>query len=188
MSENLQLGQIITTHQERDAIHVAVLPVITGEALLPGQHVGFSKNGYRVVSAPVEPYRLVGIIDPFLTGPVDAEKRVWLFLYPNTIQSLRHNWAHPAISSTGLGVGSSSEKWLRDFADSVDADYSAMMEVAESHCGESKWGDYLIEGGKWEGQGTPDEFWIHFQNVTGKAPKELGQKGAYLPGIFSCSC
>lgn len=191
MSENMELGKLIVGHQQRDAIHIAVLPATADEMLQPGQHVGFAKGGWRVTANPQEPYKLLGIVDPFLTAPVEQGERFWLFLYPNTITSLRHNWSHPAISSDGMGTGSYSEKWLRDFANQVDANYHEMMEVAATHCeGAGDWGDYLIEGGKWEGQSTPDEFWTHFQNVTGKKPKTWkGSDGKdWLPGIFSCSC
>jgi hypothetical protein len=99
---------------------------------------------------------------------------------------LRHVWTHPDIAANGLGVGSPSEKWLRDFANDVDADYSEMMHVASTHCeGAKNWPDYLIEGGKWEGQGTPEEFWEHYERVTGK---KLPESKHGRPGIFSCSC
>ena len=43
-----------------------------------------------------------------------------------------------------------------------------MMYVARTHydshmnTGHSVWPDYLIDGGKWEGEHTPYEFWDHF--------------------------
>lgn len=167
---------------ERDAIHFAVVPVTAGETLFPGERIGF-KNGGEVTSKPLEPYNLIGIVDPFLTSDVIKGERFWMFLYPNTITGLRHVWSHPSFANDGSGVGSASEKWLRDFAHEVGADYHEMMCIAETHCGESRYGgDYLCEGGKWEGQGTPDEFWTHFHNVTGKKPK------SEYAGIFSCSC
>ncbi len=83
-----------------------------------------------------------------------------------------------------------SERWLKNFADIVDADFEEMMDVAESHClddeGDRKkvWPDYLIDGGKWDGEQTPEKFWVHYHIVTGRNPDtEYG-----LPGIFSCSC
>jgi hypothetical protein len=179
------IGAIHQVRFERDAIHIAVMPVMAWETLKPGQHVGFCEGGYHVTATPSEPYKLIGIVDPFLPKDVEKGERFWMVLYPNTITGLKHVWSHPAISQDGRGVGSYSEKWLRDFATDVDADYHEMMRVAASHCEDSKnrWGDYLSEGGKWEGQSTPDEFWTHFQNVTGKKPKDDDK-----PGIFSCSC
>lgn len=188
MAENIpKLGQIITTPESRDAIHVAVMPVVSaeGETLLPGQHIGFAERGWRVTGNPQEPYKLLGIVDPFLAAPVQPGTRFWMLLYPQTITGLRHDWSHPAISQDGFGVGSYSEKWLRDFAAEVDADYSEMMAVAATHCegAKNRWPDYLIEGGKWEGQNTPAEFWTHYAIVTGKKPAD-----DETPGIFSCSC
>ncbi len=170
---------------DRDAIHFAVVPVVAKEHLEPGEHIGFDEGGWRVTATPPEPYKLIGIVDPFLPRDVKEGDRFWMVLYPNTITGLKHVWSHPAISQDGRGVGSESEKWLRDFANEVDADYHEMMQIASTHCegAKSQWGDYLIEGGKWEGQRTPAEFWTHYQNVTGKKPADNDK-----PGIFSCSC
>ena len=78
-----------------------------------------------------------------------------------------------------------AEEWLRQFAGDVDCDYDTMLEVAKTHCGENSHGDYLIDGGKWEGEWTPDEFWVQYTILTENVPE---QKYGDLPGIFSCSC
>lgn len=185
---NDQLGKLASPGQARDAIHIAIAPVLAAEKLRPGTHVGIVENGFGKCSDPI------GIVDPFLTASVDKGSWFWLLLYPNTITSLRHEWVHPAFTAKGVPVASESERWLRDFADEVDADYWEMMEVAKSHCRNTgknygdpgyRWPEYLIEGGKWEGQPTPDEFWTHFTNVTGMKPD--GDDSS-RPGIFSCSC
>lgn len=178
------IGKLIEGHSEPDAIHVATMPMTAAETLKPGQHIGFTEGGWRATGVPKAPYNLIGIVDPFLMKDVAEGERFFMLLYPNTIIGLRHVWSHPAISKDGRGVASPSEKWLHDFAISVDADYHEMMQVAESHCREIGYGEYLVEGGKWEGQSTPKEFWEHFSIVTGKEPN---QKFG-LPGIFSCSC
>lgn len=53
MSESLGLGKIITTPQQRDAIHVAVAPVVANSELKPGQRVGFVREGSIVLGHPV---------------------------------------------------------------------------------------------------------------------------------------
>lgn len=176
------IGKLVEGRGDPDAIHVATMPVTAAETLRPGQHIGF-KDEYRVTAAPVSPYKLLGIVDPFLTADVAEGQRFFMLLYPNTITGLRHVWTHPDIASNGLGVGTASERWLRDFADEVGADYHEMMAVASSHCDENnRYGEYLCEGGKWEGQSTPEEFWTHYAAVTSKVP-------IHGPtGIFSCSC
>lgn len=179
------IGKMIEGRSERDAIHVAIIPVQAAETLQPGQHIGFAEGGWQVTATPKEPHKLIGIVDPFLPSGAAVGQRFYMLLYPQTITGLRHNWSHPAISQDGQGVGSPSEKWLRDFASSVDADYHHMMQIAATHCASKEWGgDYLIDGGKWEGQTTPEEFWTHFEIVTGKKPNDKYGK----PGIFSCSC
>ena len=93
MKEIVRLGQLLGSREQRDAIHVAVLPCETlGETLEPGQHVSIH-HGCRASSSLPH----IGIVDPFLTHSVGPKHRFYVMLYPNTITSLRHEWTHPAI-------------------------------------------------------------------------------------------
>jgi hypothetical protein len=77
--EKVNLGQLVTGDVGRDAVHVAVIPMTAFRRMVPGEKL---KNG---------------IVDPFLTAPVEAGQRFYLCLYPNTVTSLRHVWEHPAF-------------------------------------------------------------------------------------------
>lgn len=87
------LGTIIDNTAARDAIHLAVEPVIAGENLHPGDHI-FLRDG-KAYGAIGE--KLLGIVDPFLTVPVAKGERFWLIVYPRQITSLRHVWEHPSF-------------------------------------------------------------------------------------------
>lgn len=186
------LGSIIGPNEARDAIHLAVFNAVAGAYMKPGTHVMLMPD--KATAVPAVAGEGIGIVDPFLTQKVKFGERFWLVVYPRQITSLRHVWEHPAFQPSEApaaapaadAMPNASEAWLRNFADEVDADYDEMMAVAATHCegSASRWGDYLCDGGKWEGQGTPAEFWTHFAAVTGKKPStEYG-----TPGIFSCSC
>lgn len=91
------IGQLCDDLAKRDAIHVAVAPVIAGEALAPGDHVGRSIGGVFFILSPIN---CLGIVDPFLKSQVKKGEKFWLFLYPKSTTSLRHVWEHPAFKYT----------------------------------------------------------------------------------------
>ena len=92
---DLKLGQIITTPQNRDAIHVAVAPITATKKLFPGEHTGIKRG----TSESDENAENIGVVDPFLKDSVKRGETCWLFLYPNTVTGLRHEWTHPAFAT-----------------------------------------------------------------------------------------
>ncbi len=92
------LGETPTEDARRDAVHVAVAPVIAARTLQPGWHVGLDENGQAYSpTCDRRTEETVGIVDPFLDHWVDKGERFWLWLYPNTVTSLRHCWTHPSF-------------------------------------------------------------------------------------------
>jgi hypothetical protein len=105
------LGTIIDETAGRDAIHLAVEPVVAAHMLRPGDDVGFVEGGVGYCENPV------GIVDPFLKERwVQKGQRFWLVVYPRQITSLRHVWTHPAFEEHKNAPTQSkaeSEAWLR---------------------------------------------------------------------------
>lgn len=168
MSEKLGLGKLITSEQHRDAIHVAVVPIEAGMILYPGHHVGV-EDGKASVNL-----KHIGVVDPFLKDIVQEGEKFWLFLYPGSITSLRHEWLHPAFDNV-TDPKSESEKWLRKFCeDNPEMDYDEMISELQKEDG------YIVQNGSESARdiGITEEFRRHFKNVTGVEPK----------GFFSCSC
>ncbi|HYF50513.1 MAG TPA: hypothetical protein VEJ63_13970 [Planctomycetota bacterium] len=103
MDKAPQPGQLITDgERRRDAIHIAVAPVAASSRLSPGQHVGLIREGNVELVGPSK--RNIGIVDPFLSAPVEEGQRFWLFLYPGTITGLRHVWTHPEFAAAAAAV------------------------------------------------------------------------------------
>lgn len=171
--QELGLGELITKPQNKDAIHVAVAPVTAAMRLSPGEHVGIIGDKIGRCDKPI------GIVDPFLKTRVLPDEQFWLFLYPNTVTSLRHEWTHPGFSAKG-DVGSPSKNWIRSYADSIGVTYDELMEGASEFVTHD---EYLCQGKRFRGVYLNDNFWPHYQVVTGETVPEEKQQS-----FFSCSC
>jgi hypothetical protein len=176
--ETLQtLGKIIEGPAERDAIHIAVAPVVAGERLYPGQHIGLSNPARGIASSKTTP---IGIVDPFLAGPAFPDQQFWLFLYPGSITSLRHEWTHSAFVVGGIDK-EASRIWLEAYAQETSVGSIEKLIGAAKDWIEHE--EYLCEGGRYEGVYTSDEFWPHFEVYTGIiVPVEKRDN------FFTCSC
>lgn len=195
------LGTIIDDKQKRDAIHLAVEPVIAAEPLYPGDHITVIEGkAYKRKEG-----QGLGIVDPFLIGGLSVGDRFWFVMYPRMVHSLRHVWAHPAFPDEVkekvedkekelLEAKKKSEKWLRDFIDNAHCpSYEAVMEAIREGSSSYGGGDgdgyyiYIKDGNSihvsgWDAGGyIPDEFWDHVEIV-------LGRKINNRPDHFSCSC
>lgn len=176
---DLGLGKVIEGDQQRDAIHVAVCPVVASHNMRPGAHVGFV-DGSRELVAYVD--NTIGVIDPFFPEGTIIKKgqRIFLFLYPGSITSLRHDWTHPAFSDCVSDAVARSETRLREIADMLEVHYEDVISPNfEVVCG-----DYINNGEDirdlW--YDVQEEFWLHRKVVTGEDVPEDHRGG------FTCSC
>lgn len=191
------LGSILDDKQKRDAIHLAVEPVIAGEWLYPGAHITV-ENGIAFASKVGEG---LGIVDPFLQERVNKGERFWFVMYPRMVHSLRHVWSHPAFKDEvkeeevpAAPSKEESEKWLREFIEKSDCPgFDIVIAAATGKPlpgDEREWGasyentgDYLYFQGMDAHSEIPPEFWDHIENYTGvKVPQEMRATS------FSCSC
>lgn len=185
--EDLRIGEIITTEQKRDAIHIAIFPAIAGMELKAGQHVGILEGSTLFGKTK----KTVGIVDPYLETPVQEGERFWLFIYPNTVTSLKHNWTHPAFEDEvaksenkedifHLIKSFESRKWLENFAEEHGISYDKLVEGANEYLETGEFSVHL-------GTDTPydhlKDFWKHFSKVHRVAvPKD------FEDNFFTCSC
>lgn len=176
MSEKLGLGKLITTPQNRDAIHVAVAPVVATERLKPGQRIGFAEPGARLVRARLDG---CGIVDPFLAVDVEPEQSFWMWLQPGSITSLRHDWTHPQFDANPKQAEAVAA--IQRFADACNVSYEEALDLADGHlsCGDYK------NVGEYEGYKDADwdAFWNAYEVVRG-VKVASDDRGWF----FNCSC
>lgn len=196
--ERLGLGKIIETPQERDAVHIAVVPmkVFCSEnsygGMQPGTRVGFlpghsdtvADADSRDYSSNIKP---IGIIDPFLDVGVRNGQTVWVYLFPGTVTGLRHHWEHPAFNEAEEAAAkmSDSERWLRTFAEQYNFDYDDMLSKALNPDAD-EWGAYIVARGVdlHSRPGEHDEFWRQLEAYSGQT-----FDGAHKDKVgWSCSC
>jgi hypothetical protein len=185
------LGTILDEHQKRDAIHLAVEPVIAGERLQRFDHIVI-RDG-KAYAADIGAG--LGIVDPFLAKPVEQGQRFWFVMYPRMITSLRHVWAHPAfpdepgtpapVQVAPTSNKSASEEWLREYATRFNVYYdpetaylTMMAEIAEGQ-GLVRHGNDMSGLGDLE---DSDELRRHASIVLGKEVDWSTFE------YFSCSC
>ena len=93
------LGELCHEGARRDAVHIALAPVVAGEDLEPGWDVGVIGAGNEYIARTNVPH--VGVVDPTLRHNgillVKQSEVFWLWLYPNTVTDLRHAWSHEAF-------------------------------------------------------------------------------------------
>lgn len=187
------LGKPLSHEMPRDAVHIAVVPVIADESMHPGTRVTVHAGH----AWPAGKKNIVGIVDPYLTEAVANGERFWVFLMPGSITSLVHHWTHPDFPAMSDDPKVKAKAWIGDFANIYGLSFDGIMEAAGTWLrGEemaerqdNKWGPDYDESGyryptdlpqvgseKWE------EFWQQHEIVTGKRSK--GKSTSF----FWCSC
>jgi hypothetical protein len=200
----------------RDAIHIAVEPVVAGERLHPGAHITVVKGvAYNADTEDEEPP--LGIVDPFLTKPIRKGQRFWFLMYPRMVTSLRHVWAHPSFPDEEgtpaevpavdhspaaqvdrvIEARAKSERWLRDYIANSDFSgwsYEEVLEVAHGGVAGAKDANGDPEYGSISHKGT--YVYTYGSDSHGAIPDEFwdhvevvtGKRVAHRAEYFSCSC
>jgi hypothetical protein len=180
----VHLGQTISGEEQRDAIHIAVAPVVAAENLYAAQRIGLNEKGEAHSRGPY-----IGIVDPFMTEQIHTGDRFWMLLNPYTITTLRHHWEHPAfVAPAAPKVVPREEteeyleaqRWLEGYAGNIGVEYDELIDHLRAFVDN---GDYWNEGGRFEGEWAPDEIWDHYGVIRGKVVPQ-DDRG----GLFSCSC
>jgi len=195
MSNNTpDLTRVIPSDEnpDRDAIHVAVVPMICNEDYMePGAPVRLAFNSKdRIVNANYGGG--IGIISPWMTERsinMRAGDKVWVLLNPGSIIGLRHDWTHPALDTPAKEL-SEAEAWLDAFAERWGFDYNHMIAVATNPSKKGDYGDRCIVAHDHDLHSAGElghehgEFWHWIEVLTGK---KYDTEHRELVG-WSCSC
>lgn len=197
MSNELGLGKLITDPDaERDATHVAVIPMIAGERWMqPGDKIKL-KYGTVDVALRANHYyddsqKIVAVVDPFLQDGPEEGQRFWAFLFPGTVTGMRHLWRHPAFTETEIPKPATEhEAWIRDFCDRWNFDYGdligAALKTTKYH---DDYDRYVVARGRdchsAEDLGEDNDlFWMHLEGLMNRKFDHEHREGMG----WSCSC
>jgi hypothetical protein len=173
------LGRLAEADAKRDAIHMAIAPVVAGERLSPGDEIGF------IGEAVGRTQKSIGIVDPFLAGPVFKGERFFMLLHPGTITSLRHEWEHPAFAVSAdkqpVAATEDSEAYLRRIAGAGHLSYEDLLDRIQAYLDDKYFG-VTGKSGSFSDY-YEDAIWDHYESVTGvRVPADKREN------CFSCSC
>lgn len=186
MADNApKIGELAGPDAQRDAIHVAVVPLEAAWALKPGQRVVLEDGK----AAPAGKGDSIGVVDPFLPKPVRAGDRVYVFLNPGSVVSLRHVYLHPELDAQQIRM-ETIERLNPDCIPEMRACATALNMTFESFVDTLKEAardpDFYLHMGNNESYSDYDwaKIWRGFEILTGeKAPATT-----YPHAPFSCSC
>jgi hypothetical protein len=197
--KDAKVGQLLSAKRlpARDAIHVAIFPMICGEDFLsPGQPVRI-KRGTSNVALCGRYSELdgrnadsaIGIVDPFIQDAILRKgDAFYAFLYPGTVTGMQHQWKHPYIDNpVDTRDDSESEKWLREFADKYNFNYTDMIDNASAPASMYRYVTARgkdLHGAEDLDPGEEDAFWEHMTILT-KREYDQGTRDSLS---WSCSC
>lgn len=101
MKHEVILGRLPDEESKRDAVHVAVIPMVAVEKLHAGQGIRRVIGTADRAQSSIVP---VAIVDPFLKQPVYEGQRFWALLLPGTTTAVRHEWEHPSFEPDIIGA------------------------------------------------------------------------------------
>lgn len=181
MSDPL-LGQFPNPYAQRDAVHVAIIPVTASSRLSPGQRIGVATDEAGVFHSD-SATNPVGIVDPFLPRSVKPGERFYLCLFPGSVYGMRHHWLHPRFQAEAEPNDDKKEMArvvIQKCADDAGIDFNRIIYAANDYLDNS---EYLCEGGRWDGHWLDESFWDAFEVFTGRYVP-IDDRGSF----FSCSC
>lgn len=192
--EDLKLGEIIEADRvvERDAIHIAVIPLEAHDEIDRGAFIRLKLNGK---ATQCEGDESIGVADPYISDwCIEPGQKFWACLKPGSITSLRHEWTHPAFPAAALTLDpnsiagqvarklgeTESERYIKDEGVEIDLTFEEMLQVARDY---AKNGNYHNTGSNEAQLRDAAQFWKHYEIVTGEKVPNSSKDS-----FFSCSC
>lgn len=184
------VGTILEGEHRRDAIHVAMAPMVAGGEIYRAAFVGLNSEGKAIM---VPPPVALGISDPFMREIIEPGQQFFVWLRPGTITDLRHHWTHPEFPEPVTPVidpftsNPDSVVWLKDYAEGLGETYEDMMSGAAHWLRDQTFWlggpPEATRGSNLEGVYTSDRFWSHYQLATGVLVSMDRQDN-----FFTCVC
>lgn len=164
MSNDIKLGTTPGPDAQRDAIHIAIIPVIAGGPLNRGSAVTLNSNGHAIIALDNIG---IGLIDPFrLEDEVETGSRVWLLLYQA---------AHTGLEAT------EDQLWMSRYAIELGYTYSHVMDAAKKYI-DTDGRECLFGGDNLDCVDLDPSFWQHYKNITGRTGEGI------MHSFFRCAC
>lgn len=176
-----KIGKLLDKGEKRDAIHIAVLPVVCDMDMKPGSRVAVELVGDEY-HAYVDKTSGIGVLDPFLSDQVTRGSRCYVFIDPLTVVGMRHDWSHPALEVLPRVAKAKAEMRITEIAEANGMTFDLLMEAAREWV---EHGEVYTLDDSQGGLGIPSDFWDHYEVLTGMRIATIGRENFLDEG---CGC
>ena len=128
---DIQLGKEPLVDAKRDAVHVAIVPLVATERMFGGHPFTIVDDKVRACGF----HESIGSVDPFIYE-VQKGQRFWAILKPGTAKNLRHDWDCPELDQAlkpkadEVVPAMTPKEWLMDFAKRCGTELEVLLHCA----------------------------------------------------------
>lgn len=177
------VGQKITGTKPvyRDALHVAIIPLVAGEDMSPGQKIKL-KSPNTDIAVKYDPLKdnihrdYIGVVDPMLHENVVMGERFYGFMKSGVVKGMRHHWDSNQFPTAGLFIKEEEEdvhyKYLKQHCESNSLNLEQFLETCQTD--EDFMTTMRLEPDDYS---MDDVFWYHLEQYTGMEFEDWQRSG-----------
>lgn len=137
INKKKMLGKTPSAVNLKDAVHVAIISVVVGDCLSPGDPIRFDVHGRAIKSGQNDCF---GFVDVFASDDLSIGDKVWCMVRPDLVQTVEHTWDCEFDVPSQVEV--KKNQWLEEYANKLKVPYEELMQACDNYVYHDKQTDY----------------------------------------------